>query len=258
MLGLVLGLALALGAVTAVQATETQPAPCPTARANAPLEPPPTPPMPTAEPETGGADYRHLLKPTAAGWPVRDHWCIWVEPVAAEAGTAAAVRDQQWQRAVAAALHSWSTLLSLTEVSSPEQAQIRLWRRRPPLQPLADGRNRASNGRAVLHLLLVDRGSGWQAEPDVEVLLSPGRPERAMQATALHELGHAFGLWAHSDRPNDAMAATPGGVPVLELSPRDRGTLQWLLRQSGRLQTPPGPVQTPAAAPEPPQAPKAD
>jgi predicted Zn-dependent protease len=59
-----------------------------------------------------------------------------------------------------------------------------------------------------------------------------------MQATALHELGHAFGLWGHSDDPADAMAAVPGAVPVLELTPRDRATFRWLQQQPG-LQLPP-------------------
>ena len=68
-------------------------------------------------------------------------------------------------------------------------------------------------------------------EPLVEVLLSPAQRELAMEATALHELGHAFGLWGHSDDPADAMAAVPGAVPVRVLSPRDRATLEWLYRQ---------------------------
>ena len=67
----------------------------------------------------------------------------------------------------------------------------------------------------------------------MQVLISPGQAEPAIQATALHELGHAFGLWGHSDRAGDAMAVHPGARPVLDLSPRDRATLQWLQAQPG-------------------------
>jgi predicted Zn-dependent protease len=49
----------------------------------------------------------------------------------------------------------------------------------------------------------------------------------------LHELGHAFGLWGHSDQPSDAMAAKPGAKPILELSERDQRTLRWLQQQPG-------------------------
>jgi predicted Zn-dependent protease len=49
----------------------------------------------------------------------------------------------------------------------------------------------------------------------------------------LHELGHAFGLWGHSDQAGDAMAAKPGSIPILELSERDQRTLRWLQQQPG-------------------------
>jgi predicted Zn-dependent protease len=220
---------------------------CPTARqiAALPLEGPRPEPPPA---DGRGLDYRHRLRSTPAGWPVRDHWCLWIEPEQAPAGTAASQREQHWRQAVLAGLKPWQALLGVTLVNDPERAQVRVWRRQPPLQRQGPGpgRPRASSGRAILGLLVVERGTGWQAEPRVEVLISPGRPPLAMQATALHELGHAFGLWGHSDRPGDALASLPGGTPLVELSPRDRATLLWLLRQSDRLQTPAAPPQSPA------------
>ena len=185
----------------------------------------------------GEADYRQRLSPTPAGWPLVDHWCVWVEPPSAAAGSGQAQREAAWQAAIDAALQDWSAVVSLSRVSSPEQAQVRLWRRRPPLQRLANGRTRASHGRAVLLLLEVQRDGLWRAEPRVEVLLSPGQAPLPLQATALHELGHAFGLWGHSDDPTDAMAAVPSARPVLRLSQRDKATLRWLQQQSGRLRT---------------------
>jgi predicted Zn-dependent protease len=211
-----------------------------------------------AAPAADGSDYRHLLQPTPAGWPILDHWCVWIEPANAEAGTAEAQRQATWSSAVETALQQWAGLLKISLVSHPDQAQVRLWRRRPPLQRLADGRQRASHGRAVLSLVAAQRQQQWWAEPRIDVLLDPGRAPLPLQATALHELGHAFGLWAHSDHPDDAMAAKPGARPVLQLSRRDRATLLWLLRQSNRMPTAATPAETPAAAPTPPQARKAD
>ena len=75
------------------------------------------------------------------------------------------------------------------------------------------------------------------------------------RGTALHELGHAFGLWGHSDQAGDAMAVHAGARPVLQLSPRDRATLQWLQSQPGLRQelmavapTPSDPAHLPASA----------
>jgi hypothetical protein len=199
---------------------------------------------PAADP--AAADYRHRLRATPFGWPRRDHWCVWIEPGAVEGP--AARWHQAWAGAVTAALASWRELLPLTVVEDRERAQVLVWRRRPPLRG-----GRASHGRAELELLLVQRGGQPALEPRVTVSISPGQRPQAIEATALHELGHAFGLWGHSDDPTDALAAVPGATPIRSLSARDRATLQWLQRQPG-LQLTPALLEswgqpTPAAAP---------
>jgi len=151
---------------------------------------------------------------------------VWVEPVRDSGATG--IWEQRWHQAVLGALTTWQRHLPITLVEQPEQAQVLVERRRPPRL-----NNRASHGRAVLKLLEVKRQQTWQLEPRVTVLISPGQAQPAIQATALHELGHAFGLWGHSDQAADAMAAKPGPTPILELSERDQRTLRWLQQQPG-------------------------
>jgi predicted Zn-dependent protease len=156
------------------------------------------------------------------------------------------VWDQRWLTAVEKALARWQEVLPITQVADPEAAQVRIQRRRPPLALGASGRTRASHGRALLEVVEVNRGGGWRLEPQVQVLISPGQRPEATEATALHELGHAFGLWGHSENPADAMAALPGAQPVLDLSPRDRATIRWLYQQPSRFGQPPAaPSKTP-------------
>ncbi|MEI7953069.1 MAG: peptidase [Synechococcaceae cyanobacterium ELA182] len=181
-------------------------------------------------------DYRQQLSTTALGWPRLERWCVWLEPV--NASEPAALWEQRWWQASQLALQRWQRLLPIERVDDPAAAQIRILRRRPPRQPGPDGRLRASHGRASLQLLEVTRAGRSRVEPSVEVLISPGQRPQAIEATALHELGHAFGLWGHSDRAEDAMAAVPGAAPVLELSPRDRATLRWLYGQPTRFGAP--------------------
>jgi len=176
---------------------------------------------------------------TALGRPRLDRWCVWIEPSSGAVGSA--LWENRWSAALARALSQWGALLPIRVVEDPGAAQVRVWRRRPPLVPGPDGRLRASHGRATLSLERVRRGGITMLEPAVQVWLSPAQREPAIEATALHELGHAFGLWGHSEDPADAMAAVPGSQPVLMLSRRDRSTLEWLYRQPtvfGRQQAP--------------------
>ena len=213
---------------------------CPPVEWRQPAEPP-ADLAPQAAPATAPG-YASQLRPSRWGWVAQKQWCIWVEPSPTNDRWA-----QRWQTAVNAALSTWEEQVRLVRVSNPEDAQLRLWRRRPPLQ-----NGRASHGRALLQLQQVQRqGRGSSSlEPLVEVLISPGQRQAAIQATALHELGHGFGLWGHSELSSDVMGAVPGAKPALELSERDQQTLQWLFEQPSAL--PAAPSQTTAPEPAPP------
>ena len=171
--------------------------------------------------------YASSLATTSLGWPSLPHWCVWVQP------SSSAVPDrweQRWSTAVQGALDQWSGVVPLQRVDTADRAHVLLQRRKPPLKSVG-GRWRASNGRSLLQLLQVRRQQTWRFEPQVTVLVSPHLRAAVLQSTALHELGHAFGLWGHSPDPTDVMAVHQGQQPVLALSAQDRVTLRWLRQQ---------------------------
>ena len=175
--------------------------------------------------------YASSIATTSLGPPVLKHWCVWVQPAAA---TLANRWDQRWLDQVSSALTTWGALVSLTLVDNPDQANVLIHRQRPARRQVA-GVWRASNGRTQLQVVDVQRQGRRRLEPLVKVMVSPGLRAEALQATALHELGHAFGLWGHSSVPTDVLAISQGESPVLVPSQRDRLTLAWVMQQTTRF-----------------------
>ena len=175
--------------------------------------------------------YASSIATTSLGPPVLKHWCVWVQPAAA---TPANRWDQRWLDQVSSALTTWGALVPLTLVDRPEQANVLIHRQRPARRQVA-GVWRASNGRTQLQVVDVQRQGRRRLEPRVKVMVSPGLRADVLQATALHELGHAFGLWGHSSEPTDVLAISQGERPVLVPSERDRLTLAWVMEQTTRF-----------------------
>ena len=175
--------------------------------------------------------YASSIATTSLGPPVLKHWCVWVQPAAA---TPANRWDQRWLDQVSSALTTWGALVPLTLVDNPDQANVLIHRQRPARRQVA-GVWRASNGRTQLQVVDVQRQGRRRLEPLVKVMVSPGLRAEALQATALHELGHAFGLWGHSSVPTDVLAISQGQSPVLVPSQRDRLTLAWVMQQTTRF-----------------------
>lgn len=175
--------------------------------------------------------YASSIATTSLGPPVLKHWCVWVQPAAA---TPANRWDQRWLDQVSSALTTWGGLVPLTLVKNSDQANVLIHRQRPARRQVA-GVWRASNGRTELQVVDVQRQGRRRLEPLVKVMVSPGLRAEALQATALHELGHAFGLWGHSSVPTDVLAISQGERPVLVPSQRDRLTLAWVMQQTTRF-----------------------
>ena len=174
----------------------------------------------------GAAGYANHLATSSYGYPSLHSWCVWIEPdTTGERG--GDYWSWRWISAVRSAFEIWSRTVPVTQVVDPERANIHVLRKRPSLREI-EQRWRASNGRSLLRIVVVARGGRSYLEPRVQVLISPNLQARVIQNTALHELGHAFGLWGHSKVEEDIMYFRQGSNSLLRLSHRDQHALEWV------------------------------
>lgn len=165
--------------------------------------------------------------------------CVYVQP--AEAGTtAAAERTRQWVEAVTAAIATWNRYLPLQLVTAPELADILVQRRSPPLRRAPDGRLApARSAETVFHLFLEPIGQDQEAIlPRFRIDLGSQQGPLGLQQTALHELGHALGIWGHSPDGQDVMVDRQTPQAILQPSARDLATLSQIYQQPSQIGLP--------------------
>jgi predicted Zn-dependent protease len=136
---------------------------------------------------------------------------------------------ETWRTQMRSVVEQWGDYLPLQQIEDSEGADIVIWRRRPPPRRVGDD-FRAAAARVSYDLYWREQQLGHR----FEILLSPTQGTDAAQAALRHELGHALGIWGHSDRPTDVMYYSQVRHPPM-ISPRDLGTLRYVYEQPTRL-----------------------
>lgn len=136
---------------------------------------------------------------------------------------------ERWQIQMMSVVEQWGDYLPLERIEDSERADIVIWQRRPPPRRVG-GDFRAAAARVSYELYWRDQRLGHR----VEILLSPTQGTDAAQAALRHELGHALGIWGHSDRPTDVMYYSQVRYPPA-ISLRDLATLRYVYEQPTRL-----------------------
>lgn len=149
------------------------------------------------------------------------------------------IRFQQWVKAVRKAIADWNEYLPLKEIKTEEEADIIIKRQHPPidaqinpetgLYDLPKAKSAQTRYRfylsedqppLLLHRMMID--------------ISPDQVSDYILAATRHELGHALGIWAHSNQKSDIMYFSQVRNPP-PISPRDINTLQKIYQQPTRL-----------------------
>lgn len=191
-------------------------------------------PLPSAlakwevEPEVG--DYFSEVKESPLGYLV---WSQFPIKVYLDLSSS---EGKDWVKAVETAIAEWNEYLPLKRIDNRTDANIIIARSRPPINTqrnpetgnLEFSRARTARTRyefdlknsRLIHRMLIE--------------ISPDQPQKRILATARHEMGHALGIWGHSDNKNDALYFSHVRDSP-EISPRDINTLKKIYEQPTRL-----------------------
>ena len=184
-------------------------------------------------------NYFQQIESTPLGYLVWSDFPIqvYVESIP-QKNTAANRRFQQWTMAAKKAIAEWNIYLPLQEITQRDKADIIILRSQPHRKAKLNPDTglydipRAVAAQTNYEFYLTKEPSAIAMR--MKIAVSPNFVGVSLLATMRHELGHALGLWGHSQNEHDALYFSQVSSPPA-ISPRDINTLKKIYQQPTRL-----------------------
>ena len=185
-------------------------------------------------------NYFSNIKTTAVGYLIWSKFpiSVYVENPPQSDNSADNLRFQQWYRAVQNAIAQWNVYLPLQQIDNPKIANITILRspikRKIQLDPETGLYSipRAITAQTQYEFYLDSTSQILSHRMTVNI--SPELGEQATLAAARHELGHALGIWGHSNLETDALYFSQVRDTPL-ISEGDINTLKKIYQQPTKL-----------------------
>lgn len=187
-------------------------------------------------------DYFSEVKATSVGYLIWSEVPIKVylqRPDNPDDASASTRQFLQWVAVVEKALGEWNLYLPLVEVNQPELADITIERSPPPIGVTLNPETgqfefpRARSAQTRYNFYLKP-GTPSHLSHRMMIQIKPGLSNESILSAARHELGHALGIWGHSQIETDALyfSQVRNSPPI---SSRDINTLKKVYQQPTRL-----------------------
>jgi predicted Zn-dependent protease len=187
-------------------------------------------------------DYFEQIKTTPLGYLIWSEFPIKVyleKPLNHQNSTAEQVRFAQWVEAVRKAIAEWNIYLPLLEVEHPQQADILIKRSQPSREFKL---NRATGQYDIPRASTAQTNYKFYLKPGnppilshrMKLEISPDLSKLSTLTATRHELGHALGIWGHSNQETDALYFSQVKNPP-RISVRDLNTLKKIYQQPTKL-----------------------
>ncbi|MCC0176920.1 matrixin family metalloprotease [Waterburya agarophytonicola K14] len=194
----------------------------------------------TWEDKTNSGNYFSRIDSTPLGYLVWSHFpvTVYVQQPLSLTDSSADKRFQQWVNAVKKAIAEWNVYLPLEEITKRERADIVILRSQPPRETKL---NRDTGLYDIPRAVTAETNYKFYIKQNpatithkMKVEISPNYAGVSLFATIRHELGHALGIWGHSDRETDALYFSQVSDPP-PISLRDINTLKKIYQHPTKL-----------------------
>ncbi|MDJ0723628.1 MAG: hypothetical protein QNJ38_00785 [Prochloraceae cyanobacterium] len=188
-------------------------------------------------------DYFDRIQPTPLGYLVWSNFPVKIYCDRPENKdrqfNASQKRSQQWLKAVEKAIAEWNEVIPLEVVLEPEIADIMVDRISPAIKGKINSETGLFDLPPVRSATTSYKFYLSQDKPPIlshrmTVQISPTLGYDAILGAARHELGHALGIWGHSEAETDIMYRSQTRN-LASISPRDINTLKKVYQQPTQL-----------------------